>query len=131
MALATALPYPLPNAVYPPQTRRNGPSGRASKRADRGRAGQRGAHCCAWCGRKLAGQHLLTCGPSCRSQLSRAKRRSCARLLTDGLGMPRDVAERLLKAVGLPEVEIRLNALGWHWQARGRAWEREAQRRAA
>lgn len=65
--------------------------------------------------------------------MSRAKRRSCARLLTDALGMPRDVAERLLQAVGLPEVELRLNRLGWRWLAQSGAWERddEAQRRAA
>jgi hypothetical protein len=47
--------------------------------------------------------------------------------------MPRHVAERLIAAVGLPQVEVKLNALGWHWQPAARVWGREvqSQRRAA
>jgi hypothetical protein len=46
------------------------------------------------------------------------------------IGMPRHVAERLIAAVGLPEVEVKLNALGWRWSAQERTWGREAQSKA-
>jgi hypothetical protein len=38
------------------------------------------------------------------------------------IGMPRHVAERLIAAVGLPEVECKLVALGWSWQPAARVW---------
>jgi hypothetical protein len=45
--------------------------------------------------------------------------------------MPRHVAERLIAAVGLPEVEKKLVALGWHWSAQERTWGRAVQSRRA
>ena len=39
--------------------------------------------------------------------------------------MPVRIAAGLLDRYGLPEVEARLNALGWHWHAPDRAWQRE------
>jgi hypothetical protein len=45
--------------------------------------------------------------------------------LTLALGMPGHVAERLIAAVGLPEVECKLIALGWSWQPAARAWVRD------
>jgi hypothetical protein len=52
--------------------------------------------------------------------------------------MPRHVADRLIAAVGLPQVECKLVALGWRWQPAARAWVKDEgailgrnQRRAA
>lgn len=91
--------------------------------------GQRRANPCAWCGRQLprqsGSQQRLTCSASCRSQLSRHKRRSCGRLLEAVFTMPGPIAAGLLDRFGLPEVEAKLNALGWYWHAPDRAWERE------
>jgi hypothetical protein len=42
------------------------------------------------------------------------------------IGMPRHVADRLIAAVGLPQVETKLQALGWSWQPAARAWVRES-----
>ena len=36
----------------------------------------------------------------------------------------------MIAAVGLPEVETKLNALGWHWSAQDRTWGREVQSKA-
>ena len=121
--VASVVPYPTAQS-----TRQN-----HRQRAGNGRlaAGQ-GRHSvnrCAWCGRQLkAGQRSqqrLTCSASCRSQLSRHKRRSCGRLLEAIFTMPGPIAAGLLDRFGLPEVEARLNALGWYWHAPDRAWERE------
>jgi len=57
--------------------------------------------------------------------MSRHKRRSCGRLLEAVFTMPGPIAAELLDRFGLPEVEARLNALGWYWHAPDRAWERE------
>jgi hypothetical protein len=68
--------------------------------------------------------------------MSRRKRQQAALTLT-AIGMPRHVADRLIAAVGLPEVECKLVALGWSWQPAARAWVRDEanrhtiQRRAA
>ena len=125
MLTPTVYPTPHPSPQRParaPATRADKPTGQGAKTAGRGGAGA--ARCC-WCNRKLKGQHAVTCSHSCRSSLSRFKKRACANTLVAALGMPKPVAERLISAVGLPEVEARLNALGWYWHAPDRAWERE------
>lgn len=48
-------------------------------------------------------------------------------LTLQDIGMPRHVAERLIAAVGLPQVEARLNALGWVWQPAARGWVRNVE----
>jgi hypothetical protein len=119
--MPAVLPYSNPR-----RTRQN-----PAKRGGKGRVGAgQGPRCC-WCGKRLTGGHVTTCGPVCRSSLSRCKHRTAIGALTD-VGMPRHVAERLIAAVGLPQVEIKLNALGWSWSAQERAWGRaEPLRRAA
>ena len=57
--------------------------------------------------------------------MSRYKKRMAVALLETVYGMPGRIAAGLLDRFGLPEVEARLNALGWVWRAPDRAWERE------
>lgn len=95
---------------------------RSAKTASNGRAGRR----CAYCGKRLpANSKAIYCSASHRVSMSRHKRRSCGRLLEAVFTMPGPIAAGLLDRYGLPEVEAKLNALGWYWHAPDRAWERE------
>lgn len=94
-----------------------------AKRGGNGRVAA-GQGRCQWCGCKLRGRQQTCCSAACRSALSRCKHRTAVRALTD-IGMPRHVADRLIAAVGLPEVEDKLNALGWQWQPAAREWVKE------
>lgn len=101
---------------------RSGLKPRSAKTASNGRAGRR----CAYCGKRLpANSKAIYCSASHRVSMSRHKRRSCGRLLEAVFTMPGPIAAGLLDRYGLPEVEARLNALGWYWHAPDRAWERE------
>ena len=101
---------------------RSGLKPRSAKTASNGRAGRR----CAYCGKRLpANSKAIYCSASHRVSMSRHKRRSCGRLLEAVFTMPGPIAAGLLDRFGLPEVEAKLNALGWYWHAPDRAWERE------
>ena len=101
---------------------RSGLKPRSAKTASNGRAGRR----CAYCGKRLpANSKAIYCSASHRVSMSRHKRRSCGRLLEAVFTMPGPIAAGLLDRYGLPEVEAKLNALGWYWHAPDRAWERE------
>ncbi len=101
---------------------RSGLKPRSAKTASNGRAGRR----CAYCGKRLpANSKAVYCSASHRVSMSRHKRRSCATLLTSQFTMPVRIAAGLLDRYGLPEVEAKLNALGFFWHAPDRAWERE------
>jgi len=39
--------------------------------------------------------------------------------------MPGRIAAELLARYGLPEIEVKLNALGWYWHAPERGWAQE------
>ena len=121
MLTPTVLPAPYSTPPRPARAPATQATGAGKKAAQSGA----GARRCAWCGCKLRGHHLVTHNASCRSQLSRFKRRACAATLVTALGLPKPKAEELIKRFGLPEVEARLNALGWYWHAPDRAWERE------
>ena len=101
---------------------RSGFEPRPAKPVSNGRVGRR----CVYCGKRLpANSKAIYCSASHRVSMSRHKRRSCGRLLEAIFTMPGPIAAGLLDRFGLPEVEARLNALGWYWHAPDRAWERE------
>ena len=131
MLTPTALPTPYPATNRPARA----PAKCADKPADRdaktARGQQGGARRCAWCGchlkRQLAANaKRLTCSHSCRSSLSRFKKKTCAALLTTALGLPKPKADELLQRFGLPEVEVRLALLGWRWHPERKAWAQDA-----
>jgi len=76
-----------------------------------------------------ANSKAFTHSASCRSSLSRFKKRACATTLVTALGLPKPKADELLQRFGLPEVEVRLALLGWRWHAERKAWAQDAPER--
>jgi hypothetical protein len=76
---------------------------------------------CLWCGGRLHGRQRSYCGPSCRSSASRRKHSEAIKALAS-IGIPKQQAAAVVARYGLPAVEDKLNALGWYYYGRLKAW---------
>jgi hypothetical protein len=87
---------------------------------------------CEWCGKRLRGRQERYCCPAHRSSMSRRKHASAVHALAE-IGIPKQQAAAVVARYGLPAVEDKLNALGWFYYGRLKAWYFDGveQRRAA
>jgi hypothetical protein len=88
-----------------------------------GRAGRR----CVWCDCRLpVDSRATTCSPSCRSQLSRRKRKLADAACVTAFDWQPGDGEALVKRYGLPMMEHCLNLRGVVWVAARKEWTFEA-----
>jgi hypothetical protein len=88
---------------------------------------------CEWCAARLTGKQVRFCCPAHRSSMSRRKHASAVQALAS-IGIPKQQAAAVVARYGLPAVEQKLNALGWFYWPKLKAWYFdgvEASRRAA
>jgi hypothetical protein len=101
-----------PKRNYPPSR-----AGNALMAASANRPGLR----CEWCAAKLHGRQTRFCCPAHRSSMSRRKHASAVQALAQ-IGIPKHQAVAVVARYGLPAVEDKLNALGWYYYGRLKAW---------
>jgi hypothetical protein len=76
---------------------------------------------CQWCCKPLTGKAEKWCSPVCRSSASRRKHSEAIKALAS-IGIPKQQAAAVVARYGLPAVEDKLNALGWYYYGRLKAW---------
>jgi hypothetical protein len=121
--------YPTHAATTPNRSNPPSRAGNALMAASANRPGLR----CEWCAAKLHGKQVRFCCPAHRSSMSRRKHASAVQALAS-IGIPKASAAAVVARYGLPAVEQKLNALGWAWYPKLKAWYFdgvEAIRRAA
>lgn len=115
MALATALPYPLQNTVYPPS--------RAGNRPILVGVGQAARPVCRYCGKRLpTNAHGNYCRASHRVAMSKLKRRLADVACTLAFGWRPGEGEALIARYGLARMETVLGWRGVVWQPEHKRW---------
>lgn len=109
--------------TYPtaPTARRNPAKTGGNKPTGKRSGGGVGARC-VYCGKMLKGKHSMTCGPSCKTSLSRLKRRLADSACVEAWGWKEGEGEALIVKYGLPQVERALNMRGIVWKPEQMAW---------
>jgi hypothetical protein len=113
-------------------SRANYPPSRAGKPLMRVEPARGHSATCQWCCKPLTGKAEKWCSPVCRSSASRRKHSEAIKALAS-IGIPKQQAAAVVARYGLPAIEDKLNALGWYYYGRLKAWyfDGTEQRRAA
>lgn len=69
---------------------------------------------------------MVTCSPSCKTSLSRLKRRLADRACCEAWGWCVGDGEALIARYGLPQIERALNLRGFVWHPERLDWIQEA-----
>jgi hypothetical protein len=113
MAARALTPANAPRAIYPPSRAGNALMALTPARGH--------SATCQWCCKPLTGKAEKWCSPVCRSSASRRKHSEAIKALAS-IGIPKPQAAAVVARYGLPAVEDKLNALGWTWWPRLKAW---------